>query len=1058
MTYWNMNNIEVDNVMTELVKKSLAASEYDQSLDSDVFSIHVLLLDYLKTQLTEKEEMNLHKQLLDQYFRKVNFQYGKLEDDSYIFSNIGYHLIKSGQFELFPTIYLNLSFVEAILKSSSCSSVDLLNDYKRYEEYIIGPNEEYIDQLQDFEEFTRTIGGFVNSQGCSDSEDNLDLASDVIQLALKEPPESSVHKEALIIARERPERLYLDWINKDMTRGYHKATILHHGSVQAACFLPDMTKLLTTNGDGQIKIWNVTSGEVCHRFTGHRSCVKAMSLSPDGEWFVSGSEDGEIKIWDLGTFRDESDNGHEKQQEILRTGSVKKRSKSHDVVDGSGSPPGGDILRSKGHLQTVNQFITTDHHDLKDLSNKSFSFNELHDEMILSVGFSPDGTEVVVAGQSGAVKIFNLEARGLRLTLSIHKEPVNVCKFSCNGNTICTGSDDAIVRIWKSSNGQFLGSVNLHGLRVLDVDFVPNTQKVVSLSADKLICWNNPIVPSHWDASVETVINSARQDPFSNINNCDLGVLEFKRTRLADFICMKVGNEGHATDDLTLLAAGTVDNIITIWDFESAQILLSLPGHSSFIQALDFNDDDSFLLSGSADETVMIWSLESLYELTPESSAQNDSSLSLGPVCDVKFLPCIINDNVRNSGQNDNPIECKGPENTVRMATPDDSNCIRVLDNGNTLFKSPSEGDNMISCVSLSCDGRAVAYGTENGSVRLYRPWNGSIKTLGFHKSNVTCVLLLGEEVIIQNKDAEMNNTQSYVVISGDKKGEVKIWWDGGSAITCTFNHLSSVREIKVFETQDATLAIISRCWVGSLRVWDVKNGKCLGNYEYPRSKTKIFSTCMDISEIASLIALGTASGSITVISTLTLEILQEILPSNEEKQVPVRVCRFSPDGKMLAKGHDNGTIQILDVDEWSALYPPLKLHESWVRDIRFNENESLALVTSGDRIAWWNLDLLPRLRSKKTTPSSGGSVPGRRRMSSSGAGLFTRRPRKESEGEGSSPNRSRNSWTPSPGSKSSSPKSNQKSQSIQTPSPLSDSSNSRRRSSVALSSPSKFG
>ena len=66
------------------------------------------------------------------------------------------------------------------------------------------------------------------------------------------------------------------------------------------------------------------------------------------------------------------------------------------------------------------------------------------------------------------------------------------------------------------------------------------------------------------------------------------------------------------------------------------------------------------------------------------------------------------------------------------------------------------------------------------------------------------------------------------------------------------------------------------------------------------------------------------------------------------------------------------------------------------------------------------------------------------------------RRPRKESEGEGSSPNRSRNSWTPSPGSKTSSPTINQKSQLIQTPSPLSDSSCSRRRSSVALSSPGK--
>ena len=685
--------------MTELVKKSLAASEFDQNLESDVYSIHILLLDYLKTQLKENEEMKLHKHFLDQYFRKVNFQYGRLEDDSYIFSNLGYHLIKSGQFDLFPKIYLDLSFVEAVLKSSSYTSVDLLNDYKRYEEYLIGPKEEYIDQLQHFEEFARTIGAFVNSQGTSsESGDNQDLTSDVVQLALKEPPESSVHKAAILLARERPERLYLDWINKDMTRGYHKATILHHGSVNAACFLPDMTKLLTTNGDGQIKIWNVTSGEVCHRFTGHRSCVKALSLSPDGDWFVSGSENGEIKIWDLGTFRDESDDGHEKQQEILRTGSMKKRSKSYDVVDGGDSPPRGEYIRQKDHHQTVNQLITTDHKDLKDLSNKSFSFNELHDEMILSVGFSPDGTEVVVAGQSGAVKVFNLEARGLRLTLSMHKEPVNVCKFSFAGDSICTGSDDATVRIWKSNNGEFLGSFNLHVLRVLDVEFVPHTHKIVSLSADKLICWNNPIVSTSSKGTTTTI------DAFNNVASGDLGVLEFKRTRLADFICMNVGNEGHDTEgDLTLLAAGTVDNIITIWDFESAQILLSLPGHSSFIHALDFNDNDSFLLSGSADETVMIWSLESLYEPVADiSSVENQTSLSLGPVFDVKFLSHMAEGSIYTCTGSNNPKDGLSSQsnalksNVVRMVTPDDSNCLRVLDDGNTIFKSPSEEANMI--------------------------------------------------------------------------------------------------------------------------------------------------------------------------------------------------------------------------------------------------------------------------------------------------------------------------------------------------------------------------
>ncbi len=78
-------------------------------------------------------------------------------------------------------------------------------------------------------------------------------------------------------------------------------------------------------------------------------------------------------------------------------------------------------------------------------------------------------------------------------------------------------------------------------------------------------------------------------------------------------------------------------------------------------------------------------------------------------------------------------------------------------------------------------------------------------------------------------------------------------------------------------------------------------------------------------------------------------------------------------------------TFQILEVgDEWRKLYPPLKLHETWVRDIRFNKNDCLSLVTAGDRIAWWNLDLMPCFRNKKSTPTSVG----RRRMSSSG--LFT--------------------------------------------------------------------
>lgn len=140
MTYWDMDEYQVEDVMTEFLKKSLAQSEFDAILDSYVFNIHDLQLDYLKSQFYHedgKAERDLHRHFLQQYFKTANNCYGSIQDDSYIFYNLGYHLFKSEQFDMFPKIYLNLGFVESMMKATS--SVDLLNDYKRYGEHIIGP-------------------------------------------------------------------------------------------------------------------------------------------------------------------------------------------------------------------------------------------------------------------------------------------------------------------------------------------------------------------------------------------------------------------------------------------------------------------------------------------------------------------------------------------------------------------------------------------------------------------------------------------------------------------------------------------------------------------------------------------------------------------------------------------------------------------------------------------------------------------------------------------------------------------------------------------------------
>lgn len=52
----------------------------------------------------------------------------------------------------------------------------------------------------------------------------------------------------------------------------------------------------------------------------------------------------------------------------------------------------------------------------------------------------------------------------------------------------------------------------------------------------------------------------------------------------------------------------------------------------------------------------------------------------------------------------------------------------------------------------------------------------------------------------------------------------------------------------------------------------------------------------------------------VTIINSTTLQIIYEV-PSNDndkgEIYGPVRACRFCPNGKVLAKGHDTGIIEV---------------------------------------------------------------------------------------------------------------------------------------------------
>lgn len=133
---WQCTPYEMEERISLLVANSLVAQYVQEQWSTCIllYGIHDLLLDYLKSHMSAEEQRNAHRKLIDAYLNECKSNFNDLPDDNYIFWFLGYHLYKAEYTELFPKIYLNLSFISAKLRATGPS--DLLNDFRKYKNYI----------------------------------------------------------------------------------------------------------------------------------------------------------------------------------------------------------------------------------------------------------------------------------------------------------------------------------------------------------------------------------------------------------------------------------------------------------------------------------------------------------------------------------------------------------------------------------------------------------------------------------------------------------------------------------------------------------------------------------------------------------------------------------------------------------------------------------------------------------------------------------------------------------------------------------------------------------
>ena len=217
---------------------------------------------------------------------------------------------------------------------------------------------------------------------------------------------------------------------------------------------------------------------------------------------------------------------------------------------------------------------------------------------VLGLALRRDGKRLASSGADGTIRIYDLLSQSppspiATLQRAESESAISVIAYHPMEEELAVGQDNCVV-LWRQNEAgrNWTSSIHsYHGTEITGIAYCENGTRIYTsaILAD-IKLW----------ANLYTTTPVQELQKHNNKATC------------------------YAVDKATLLlATGSQDRSIIIWELTSGKDLKALSDHTGGILSLVFSNDSTLLASGSSDRTTIVWSVESgerLHKLQPHDS------------------------------------------------------------------------------------------------------------------------------------------------------------------------------------------------------------------------------------------------------------------------------------------------------------------------------------------------------------------------------------------------------------------------------------------------------